>query len=240
MLDEEPTSDGGAAEELLRRALLDDSAAVAVSLRIDGLPLSDAVTVIFHARRDLGTLQTYIAPGSRGAGATVSINDLLRVPCDLDLADAEDREEAEHLYLEQARALRDALVGADLVLDVWREPLSELIGTGVAVERSVQLSVRLPAPRLLPTALVARDSQLVVTPVCGARTLAEGRPPLGIACAQQDVAHVYPLPDDPDRCLEDFLERAHDHAVRMADVLSKQEASVRRFLELNGEDPAEA
>ena len=48
------------------------------------------------------------------------------------------------------------------------------------------------------------------------------------------------LPDDPDRCLEDFMERAHDHALRMAELLSKQEASVQRFLELNGEDTPEA
>ncbi len=137
------------------------------------------------------------------------------------------------LYLEQARALRDALVGADLVLDVWREPLSDLIGSGVDVDRSVQLSVRLPAPRLLPTALVARESQLVVTPVCGARTLAQGRPPLGIACAQQDFTRVYPLADDPERCVEDFLELSADHARTLAERLDHQEASIDRFLELS-------
>ena len=233
MLEDGPTPDDGAAEDLLRRALLDDSAAVAVSLRVDGLSLSDAVTVIFHARRDLGTLQTYVAAGSRGAGATVSASELLRVPCDLDLGDAEDRDEAELLYFEQARALRDALVGADLVLDVWREPLSELIGSGVAVDHSVQLSVRLPAPRLLPTALVARESQLVVTPVCGARTLAQGRPPLGIACAQQDFTRVYPLADDPERCVEDFLQLSAQHARKLAEQLDHQEASIDRFLELS-------
>jgi hypothetical protein len=233
MLEEDPRNDDAAAEELLRRALLDDSSAVAVSLRVDGLPVSDAVTVIFHARRDLGTLQTYVARGSRGAGATVAASELLRVPCDLDLADAEDREEAERLYVEQARTLRDALVGADVVLDVWREPLSDLIGSGIMVDHSVELSVRLPAARLLPTALVARDSQLVVTPVCGARTLAEGRPPLGIACAQQGVTRVYPLADDPERCVENFLQVAADHARSLAERLDHQEASVERFLELS-------
>src|ERR1700756_4771459 len=134
MLQEDQGRDGGAAEELLRRALIDDSSAVAVSLRVAGLPVSDAVTVIFHGRRDLGTLQTYVTPGSRGAGATVAANQLLRVPCDLDLANAEDREEAAQLYLEQATTLRDALVGADVVLDVWREPLCELIGSEVQVD----------------------------------------------------------------------------------------------------------
>ncbi|MBV8956246.1 MAG: hypothetical protein JO179_19065 [Solirubrobacterales bacterium] len=233
MLEDDRRSKDGAAENLLRRALLDDSSAVAVSLRVDGLPVSDAVTVIFHARRDLGTLQTYVANGSRGAGATVAANELLRVPCDLDLAEAEDREEAARLYVEQVQAFRDALVGADVVLDVWREPLGELVGTGVAVDRSVELSVRLPAPRLLPTALVARDSQLVVTPVCSARTLAEGRPPIGIACAQQDFSRVYPLADDPERCVEDFLEVAAEHARRLAERLDHQEASVERFLELS-------
>jgi hypothetical protein len=235
MLEEDHSRDDDGAEALLRRALLDDSAAVAVSLRVSGLPLSEALTVIFHGRRDLGTLQTYVTWGSRGAGTTVAASDLLRVPCDLDLADAEDRDEAERLYVEQATALRDALVGADTVLDVWRDPLGELAGSGVAIDHSIELSVRLPAPRLLPTALVATESQLVVTPVCGARTLADGRPPMGIACAQQDLTRVYPLADDPERCVEDFLEAAAEHALALADRLDHQEASVQRFLELSGD-----
>jgi hypothetical protein len=232
MPDEEPPSPDTSAEELLRRALLDESASVAASLKVGGLPLTDAVTIIFHGRRDLGTLQTYVTWGSRGSGTTVAASELLRVPCDLDLAEAGDRDEAEQLYLEQATALRDALVGADVVLDVWREPLGELAGTEVEVDHSVELSVRLPAHRLLPTALVARDAQLVVTPVCSARTLAEGRPPMGIACAQQDVTRVYPLADDPERCVEDFLEHSAAHAWALADRLDHQEASVARFMEL--------
>jgi hypothetical protein len=236
MLHEDHSSPDQAAEELLRRALLDESSSVAVSLKVMGLPVTDAVTVIFHGRRDLGTLQTYVTRGSRGAGATVSARELLRVPCDLDLAEAEDREEAERLYLEQASALRDALIGADVVLDVWRMSLQEVVGRAVKVDHSVDLAVRLPAPRLLPTALVAPESQLVVTPVCSARTLAEGKPPMGIACAQQDISRVYPLADDPERCVEDFLMLAADHARVLAERLDHQEASVERFLELSGED----
>jgi hypothetical protein len=232
VLEEDSNVNKDAAEELLRRALLDESAAVAVSLRVGGLPVSQALTVIFHGRRDLGTLQTYVTSGSLSAGTKVSVSDLLRVPCDLDLADAEDRAEAEQLYLEQATAMRDALVGADVVLDVWRDPLKDVLGAEIVVDRSIELSVRLPAPRLLPTALVARDSQLVVTPVCGARTLAEGRPPMGIACAQQDVTRVYPLADDPARCVEDFLAAAAEHAHALAERLDHQEASIERFLEL--------
>jgi hypothetical protein len=188
--------------------------------------------VIFHGRRDLGTLQTYVTNGSRGAGSTVAASELLRVPCDLDLADALDRDEAERLYLEQATALRDALLSADTVLDVWREPLCEMLDDELMVDRSVELSLRLPAHRLLPTALVAPERQIVVTPVCSARTLAEGRPPLGIACAQQDLTRVYPLADDPRRCVEDFLEQAAEHALTLAARLEHQEASIERFLEL--------
>jgi hypothetical protein len=235
MLDQDHSSHEDGAEELLRRALLDDSSAVAVSLCVRGLPLSEALTVIFHGRRDLGTLQTYVTWGNRLAGTTVAASELLRVPCDLDLAEADDRDEAERLYVEQATALRDALVGADTVLDVWREPLADLAGSAVAVDHSIELSVRLPAPRLLPTALVATESQLVVTPVCGARTLADGRPPIGIACAQQDLTRVYALADDPERCVQDFLELAAEHALALAERLDHQEASVQRFLELSGE-----
>lgn len=221
------------AEDLLRRALLDDASAVTVSLRVDGLPVSEAVTVIFHARRDLGTLQTYIAWGSLGAGSTIAASQLLRVPCDLDLADAEDREAAERLYAEQAGALRDALVGADIVLDVWRQPLREIAGSVVTIDHRVGLPIKLPAPRLLPTALVAPDSRMVVTPVCTARTLAEGRPPAGIVCAQQDFFRVYQMADDPERCVVDFLELSAEHARELAVRLEHQEASVERFLELS-------
>ncbi len=231
--DDDRIDEERAAEELLRRALLDESSSVAVSLKVGGLPVSDAVTVIFHGRRDLGTLQTYVANGSMGAGSRVAASELLRVPCDLDLADAGDRDEAERLYAEQASALRDALLSADTVLDVWREPLDELSEGAVTVDHSVELSVRLPAPRLLPTALVAPDRQLVVTPVCGARTLAEGRPPMGIACAQPDLTRVYPLADDPERCVEDFLALAARHARVLAERLAHQEASVERFLEIS-------
>jgi hypothetical protein len=126
------------------------------------------------------------------------------------------------------------------VLAIWREPLQALAEAPVDVDRSVDLQVRLPAHRLMPVALVAPERHLTVAPVVGARLLAEGRPPMGIACAQQDVARIYPLPDDPERCLEDFAEAAADHARRVAERLDHQEASVRRFLELNGEDLPEA
>ena len=233
MLDEDARHGDSSAEELLRRALLDESSSVAVSLKVGGLPLSESLTVIFHGRRDLGTLQTYVAQGSRVAGTTVAASEMLRVPCDLDLADADDRAEAERLYIEQASAMRDALLSADVVLDVWREPLGELLGSDISVDHSIELSVRLPAHRLLPTALIAPESHLLVTPVCGVRTLAEGRPPMGIACAQQDVIRVYPLADDPARCVEDFLEAAAEHARALAQRLDHQEASVERFLELS-------
>ena len=237
MTDDAHPPDDGAAEELLRRALLDASDAAAVSLAVDGLPVSDAVTVIFHGRRDIGTIQTYVTRGHHGAGETIAARELMRVPCDLDLGDADDREEAAQLYVEQVGALREALVGADTVLDVWREPLGELTAGEVAIVHSIELRTQLPAHRLLPVALVAPEQRLVVAPVCGARTLAQGKPPLGIACAQQDLARIYPLPDDPERCLAEFAELAADHARELAARLDRQEASVERFLELSTEDP---
>lgn len=240
-MDEQPErSPWEDAEELLRRALLEPERSAAVALKIDGLSLAEALTVVFHGRMDLGTIQTYVANGGRGAGEAIGAAELLRVPCDLDLADAHSRDEAEEAYAEQARTLRDALLAADTVLAVWREPLEDLAGEQVTVQRSVALDVELPAYRLMPVALLAADRHLLAAPVCGARPLAEGLPPMGIALAQQDVAHVYPLPDDPERCLEDFSGRVAEHARRMAERLEHQEASVRRFLELNGDELPEA
>jgi hypothetical protein len=223
------------ADDLLKRALIDAEASAAVALRVAGLPLCDSLTVVFHGRRDLGTIQTYVTHGRRGAGSALGADELMRVPCDLDLAAAEDREEAERLYAEQACFMRDALEAADTVLAVWREPLEEVAQARVDVDRRIELDVRLPAPRLLPAALVAPERRMVVTAVCSARPLAEGKPPMGIVCAQQDVARVYPLPDDPERCLEDFLEAAAEHAREVGEQLRHQETSVARFLEISGE-----
>jgi hypothetical protein len=224
------------ADDLLQRALIDAQASVSVALKVADLTVSDALTVIFHGRRDLGTLQTYVTHGGRAAGAAVGASELLRVPCDLDLADAGSRNEAEELYATQARALRDAIVAADTVLSVWAGELSEATGGDIAIDRSIDLKLRLPAHRLMPVALTAPERRLLVAAVCGARTLAEGRPPLGIVCAQPDLAHVYQLSDDPEACLEDFEERAASHARRVARRLEHQEASIHRFLELNGDD----
>ncbi len=223
------------AEDLLRRALLDPEASASVALRVRDLLVGHALTVIFHGRRDLGTVQTYVANGGHGAGDAVTPQELLRVPCDLDLHDAGTREEAEALYAAQARALREALTAADTVLEIWRQALAQFVGGQVTVDRTVDLPVTVPAHRLMPIALVAPERRLTVVPVCSARTLAEGRPPLGIACAQQDVAHIYALPDDPERCLEDFEQRTAEHSRRLARQLEHQEASVARFLELNGD-----
>ena len=228
--------DGEHADDLLRRALIDAEASASVALRVSPLSLSEQLTVVFHGRKDLGTIQTYVANGGRGAGDAVGKDELMRVPCDLDLAAAGDRKEAEQLFAEQAAALRDALVGADTVLDIWREPLEDLAHDHIRVDRRIHLNLRLPAHRLLPTALVSPEKQIVVTAVCGARPLAEGRPPMGIACAQQDVVRVYPLPDDPERCLSDFLELAAEHAHQLAEQIGRQEASVQRFLEISGDD----
>jgi hypothetical protein len=228
--------DGEHADDLLRRALIDAEASASVALRVSPLSLSEQLTVVFHGRKDLGTIQTYVANGGRGAGDAVGKDELMRVPCDLDLAAAGDRKEAEHLFAEQAAALRDALVGADTVLDIWREPLEDLAHDHIRVDRRIHLNLRLPAHRLLPTALVSPEKQIVVTAVCAARPLAEGRPPMGIACAQQDVVRVYPLPDDPERCLSDFLELAAEHAHQLAEQIGRQEASVQRFLEISGDD----
>jgi hypothetical protein len=228
--------EGDSADELLSRALIDREGSAAVAMRVNGLTLCRELTIIFHGRRDLSTINTYIALGEHVAGEALDANELLRVPCYLDLADARTRRDAEELYREQASVLREALRAADTVLAVWWEPLRQLAASPVKVEQTRSSSTaELPAQLLMPVALRAAERGIIVAAVCSARTLAAGAPPLGIACVQQEVSHVYPLTDDPERCLEDFFARAEDHAHHLADRLAHQEASVARFLELSGD-----
>ena len=225
------------ADDLLRRALIDADAAASVALRVTPLSLSETLTVVFHGRKDLGTIQTYIAHGGRGAGDAVGKDELMRVP----LRPRPRRAPRTARRPSTCSPSRPARCATR-----WSAPTPcSTSGASrsrtwshdhIRVDRRLHLNVRLPAHRLLPTALVSPEKQIVVTAVCSARPLAEGRPPMGIAVSQQDVVRVYPLPDDPERCLEDFLALAAEHARSMAEQLGRQETSVQRFLELSGDD----
>src|SRR4051794_41266917 len=78
------------AEDLLRRALIDAEASAAVALKVQGLRLCETLTVVFHGRRDLGTIQTYVAHGGRGAGTPPGADALIRPPGRLHLGGAAD------------------------------------------------------------------------------------------------------------------------------------------------------
>ena len=95
------------------------------------------------------------------------------------------------------------MLGADLVPELWREALTELFGS-VEVRMPAGMQARVPLSRLLPTALVAPASQVVVTPSAtpahwptGSHrpVSADGQPPAGIDRIQQEVAYVYQLAD---------------------------------------------
>ena len=142
-----------------------------------GLPLCDALTVVFHGRRDLGTIQTYVAHGGRGAGA----------------AGRAGRAAARAVRPRPRR--RRGPRGGRARCTPSRPPRCATRSSAptpcstsgasrsrtsrrphVEVDRRIALDVRLPAHRLLPAALVAPERQMVVTAVCGARPLAEGPP----------------------------------------------------------------
>src|SRR4051794_41675804 len=101
------------ADDLLRRALIDPEQSVAVALKVNGLALADALTVVFHGRTDLGTIQTYVAHGPRGAGSAITAGEMPRGPVDLDLGDAESPDAAQGAFLRQAPTPRDPVVAPD-------------------------------------------------------------------------------------------------------------------------------
>ena len=234
MLEEDSRPEKGAAEELLRRALLDESSSVAVSLQGRGAAAE---------RGGHGHLPR--PPGSRNAADIRGLRQPRRP--------GRPWRRARCCGFRATSTWPTPTIGPrpsgctssrrPRCATRWSAPTScSTCGASRSASCSVATSPSTtrsscrcgcPAHRLLPTALVAPESQLVVTPVCSARTLAEGKPPMGIACAQQDVTRIYPLADDPERCVEDFLEVAAEHARALAERLDHQEASVERFLELS-------
>ncbi len=130
-------------EELLRRALLDAAAAASVALKVQPLATCDALTIVFHGRRDLGTIQTYVAHGGLGAGTKVGADALLRVPCDLDLGHAGDRDEAEELYGDYVDLVE---TGTELLADL-RDNFAATLGDDAADEYEAEFN-RAVAKRL--------------------------------------------------------------------------------------------
>ena len=117
-MDEQQGPIGDNSEELLRRALIDPEASVAVALRVGGLALSEALTVVFHGRarprHDPDLRRPRAARRGRARSAPTSC---CACPATSTSATPRTAHEAERLYAEQARTLRDALLGADTVLD---------------------------------------------------------------------------------------------------------------------------
>ena len=106
-------------------------------MRIDGLALCDELTIIFHGRRDLSTIQTYVALGGHGTGARdrrrrAAAGALRPRP----RRRLRPRPRRARLYRDQAANLRDAMIAADTVLAVWYEPLAEMTAAPVTVERA--------------------------------------------------------------------------------------------------------
>ena len=105
------------ADDLLQRALIDAEASAAVALRVGGLAMSEARhRHLPRPARSRARSRRTSRTAARAPARPSRASELLRVPCDLDLADAADRDEAEELYAAQAKAIRDAIVAADTVL----------------------------------------------------------------------------------------------------------------------------
>src|SRR5947207_13140671 len=108
-MDERADRAGDSADELLRRALIDPEQSIAVALKVEGLALTEALTVVFHGRADLSTIQTYVANGGPAAGSASRADELLRVPSHLHLGDAGHPDEAGRPHADQDGTLRHAV-----------------------------------------------------------------------------------------------------------------------------------
>ena len=180
---------------------------------------------------------------ARGAGSAVGADELLRVPCDLDLGDAEDREEAERAVRRAGRArCATRCVAADTVLTIWREPLEELVADArrASTARSSSRS-GCPAHRL--HAGRARRARAPADRRAGVRRAPAGRGPAADGHRLRPAGRRARLPAARrPRALPGGLPRARRRARAPSwpSSSSTRRPSVRRFLELTGEDFAQA
>ena len=185
-----------------------------------GLPLCEELTVVFHGRRDLGTIQTYVTQRRsrrrlRGRARRAAARALRPRP-GRRRGPRGGRAPLRRAGRRDARRAGRGRHGARHLARAAERPRPQPRPGRPPASRSTSTC---PPTGSCPPRSSRPERQIVVTAVCGARPLAEGRPPMGIVCVQQDVARVYPLPDDPERCLEDFLDVASEHARRMAEQL---------------------
>jgi len=190
---------------------------------VEGLALAQALTSSSTAAAISGPSRP-MSPNGGTAPESPSARATCCASCDLDLGEADVALRSGSSTPTSSRAARRAHPPPE---PSWRSGASrckELTEGEVAIDRSVDLQVRFPAHRLMPARSSRPRSASTVAPVCGARTLAEGRPRWGSPARQQDVAHVYPLARRPRALPEDFAERAAEHARDLAERIERQRA----------------
>lgn len=224
------------ADELLRSAFIDHDRAVTCGFTIDELDLLGAATLVHQARVDLGQMRTFVMHGR--PGERVGASELVPLPFDLDLARAEDLDEArEHWRVQRGRAAGAITVGARH-LAVWGAALLE---SGWSASRSLlhirQAKLPLPLSPLLPLLSWSADVNLQMAACVRATSLLDDKATPLIACAQGDFTKVYEGASDPGASLADFFDAAAEHARADVALLERRERSVARFLDIahNGE-----
>ena len=203
-----------------------------------GCRVCEQLTVVFHGRRDLGTIQTYVTHGGHGAGTAVGADELLRVPCDLDLGRRRGpRGGRAALRRAGRRAARRAGRRRHRARRLARAARGPRAHDRVDVDRRLELDVRLPAHRLLPAALVAPEQQIVVTAVCGARAARRGPPADGHRLRAAGRRARLPAARRPG-ALPRGLPRARRRAraPRWRAARRARRPRSQRFLELSGDD----
>ena len=231
--------DGEHADDLLKRALIDAEAAASVALRVAPLTLSrDADRGLPRPPRPRARSRPTSPTAAAAPATAVGKDELMRVP----LRPRPGRAPRTARRPSTCSPSRPARCATR-----WSAPTPcSTSGASrsrtsahdhIRVDRRIRLDLRLPAHRLLPTALVSPEKQIVVTAVCSARPLAEGRPPMGIAVrASRTSCASIRCPTTRSAASRTSSSSRPSTPTRWPSRLGRQEASVQRFLELSGDD----
>ncbi len=229
--------DVGELEHMMGTVFDDLSQATTTGHLVGGLTtLPTGATILITARPEIPALRCGIVAGALGLGASISPEQVVRLPFEIKLADCEDIRHARATYGRQVSQITHWVEEADRTLAAWGTALIETGWPGCDDMQFIDTA-----------ASRAHDDNASLLPICGhvpdiglelhaqAEVATETGPQVRILLAQGDFQYVV-CGIEPQEGLQLFSDASAERALAAAEQLDRRKHSVEWFMRLCDED----